>query len=118
MSDDAATSSKYVVHMSIPHIRSQGLIIGGDRGSVWGFLDWGAIHYCLAHLNVRSGNRRRALRHFVSASIRGEWSAARDLAWLVRRQLNKNDAAEDSRADPEIVAWRAEAEVWLRPGSP
>ena len=79
-------------------------------------LDWAAIHYYLAHLNVRSGNRLRALRHFAWASIRGEWSAARDLAFLVRRRLREDQEGGETRADPDVVAWRADAETWLRPG--
>jgi glycosyltransferase involved in cell wall biosynthesis len=77
-------------------------------------LDWGAIHHYLAHLNVRSGNRGRALRHFATAVAKGEPGSARDLAWLIRRRMKARRALERVGAEPEIVAWRAEAEEWLR----
>jgi len=79
-------------------------------------LDWGAIHYYLAHLNVRSGDRRRALRHFTRAFLGGELSSARDVAWLVKRRLKRDVGADEIPSDREIVAWRAEAEKWLKAG--
>ena len=76
-------------------------------------LDWGAIHHYLAHLNVRSGNRRGALRHFMWAFVRGERSSARDVAWLIRRRTRGMRAAEEVRAEPSIIEWRAQAQAWL-----
>jgi hypothetical protein len=76
-------------------------------------LDWGAIHHYLAHLNVRAGVPTRALRHFVWAFLRGERSSARDVAWLIRRRMRGAGAAEEVRAEPSIVEWRAQAEEWL-----
>ena len=81
-------------------------------------LDWGAIHYYLAHLNVRSGVSTRALRHFMCAFLRGEGSAARDVAWLIRRRMRGAGAAEEVRAEPSVVEWRAEAKEWLRAVQP
>ena len=76
-------------------------------------LDWGAIHHYLAHLNVRAGVPTRALRHFMWAFLRGEKSAARDVAWLIRRRLRGGAAAEEIRAEPSVVEWRAQAQDWL-----
>ena len=76
-------------------------------------LDWGAIHHYLAHLSVRAGFPTRALRHFMWAFLRGETSSARDVAWLIRRRMRGAGAAEEVRAEPSIVEWRAQAQEWL-----
>lgn len=76
-------------------------------------LDWGAIHHYLAHLNVRAGIRGRSLRHFMWAFVRGERSSARDVAWLIRRRMRGEKAAEVVRAEPSVVEWRAQAQDWL-----
>lgn len=75
--------------------------------------DWGAIHHYLAHLCVRSSRSSRALRHFATAVARGERSAARDAAWLASRRWKGRKGAEEVKAEPEVVAWRTEAEAWL-----
>lgn len=76
-------------------------------------LDWGAIHHYLAHLSARAGAPTRALRHFMWAFLRGERSSARDVAWLIRRRMRGAGAAEEVRAEPSIVEWRAQAKEWL-----
>jgi glycosyltransferase involved in cell wall biosynthesis len=74
--------------------------------------DWGAIHHYLAHLCVRSGRRFMAMRHFATAVARGEPSAARDVAWLAIRRWKGRNGVE-VKAEPELIAWRTEAEDWL-----
>jgi glycosyltransferase involved in cell wall biosynthesis len=75
--------------------------------------DWGAIHYYLAHLCIRSRRRFKALRHFAAAVARGERSAARDVAWFAGRSLKGANRVEETKAEPQVVAWRKEAESWL-----
>jgi glycosyltransferase involved in cell wall biosynthesis len=75
-------------------------------------LDWGALHYYLAHKALLAGRRRGALKHFTLAAVRGEpLPVAKDLGTLVRARLSGLRRA----AHPALRAhWRNTAEAWLR----
>jgi glycosyltransferase involved in cell wall biosynthesis len=72
-------------------------------------LDVGALHHYLAQKALLGGNRRRALKHFAVAAMRGE-------AIPVVTDLGRRFGARLMRPVPpaaSLVRWRAAAMPWL-----
>jgi hypothetical protein len=76
-------------------------------------VDRGALHHYLAHVCLRAGRRRMALRHFATAAVHGEVLPVAIDTWsMLRFRL----AGNPSPLDPTVphAMWRGQAEVWLR----
>jgi glycosyltransferase involved in cell wall biosynthesis len=76
-----------------------------------GRVDRGMIDRYLAELCLRSGDRRRALRFFITAAVRGETrGVASDLASIARRKLRPS---ADDVFEPRDPGWIALGKAWI-----
>jgi glycosyltransferase involved in cell wall biosynthesis len=75
-----------------------------------GPVDRGVVDRYLAELCLRSGSRRRAVRFFASAAMRGQAKGVgSDLASIARRRLHRSRGEAEAR-EP---GWLAEGAAWL-----
>jgi glycosyltransferase involved in cell wall biosynthesis len=96
--------------LDIDLILNEAALMDGRYGAR---IDRGALHHYLAHRCLYAGWRRRALRHFVHATLRGElWPVTTHLWSMARYRVAERLSWRPPR--DRHTAWRMQAQDWLR----